>query len=200
MTQGVGGARHRVGCHKHSAHDDAAAAQVRHEEGRIKAMPAEQAHKQGKRSQHRDRNVERNTAHKPQVDAAEQHTRYGTADDIIGKAKKCRQNVNRPSRRQLRQRRGAGNAVHRVPGHDAAERDQQEAPCRKGRVHKVLAQAAKQALHHQNGKHCADDRDIQRYACGQAQSQQQTCHSGAAVLCCNGLSDRKAEQGFRHNR
>ena len=181
MAKGVGGAGHRVGCHKHCAHYDAAAAQVGQQIGRVKALAAEQAHKQGKGGQHRQRDVKRNAAHQPQINPADQHARHGAADHIIGKAQKCLHNIHRPSGRQVSKGRSTGNAIHSIPGHDAAEGDQQEAPGRKGRVHKVFAQAAEQAFHHQNGKHTAQNGNIQRHTGRQAQGQQQARHRSAAV-------------------
>ena len=197
MAKGVGGAGHRVGCHKHCAHYDAAAAQVGQQIGRVKAMAAEQAHKQREGGQHRHGNVKRNAAHQPQVDSADQHARHGAADYIIGKAPKRLHNIHRTSGCQIGKGRSTGNAIHSIPGHDAAEGDQQEAPCRKGGVHEVFPQTAEQALHHKNGKYAAQERDIQRHTGRQAQCQQQTGNRGAAVYYRGGLPGDKAENGFR---
>ena len=144
-------------------------------------MTAEQAHKQREGGQHRHGNVKRNAAHQPQVDSADQHARHGAAYYIIGKAPKRLHNIHRTSGCQIGKGRSTGNAIHSIPGHDAAEGDQQEAPGRKGRVHKVFAQAAEQAFHHQNGKHTAQNGNIQRHTGRQAQGQQQARHRGAAV-------------------
>ena len=144
-------------------------------------MTAEDHQEQPGSTDHGGGDLPGNAAGEQQIDAAGNQGQGGGADDAAGRAGEDGHQVHGLSRGQLSQRGSGRDTVHRVDSHQAAEGDQQEAPSGKSRVHDVVAQAAEEALDHQNGKHGTKDRDINRHLGRQGQGQQQARHQGRAI-------------------
>ena len=145
-------------------------------------MAAENRQEQPGGTDHGHGNLPGNAAGEQQVNAAGDQRDGGGADDTAGEARKQRQQIHRFSRGQLGKGGGGGNTVYAVNRHQAAKGDQQEAAACQGRVHNVVAQAAEEALDHQDCEHGAKNRDVYRHLGRQGQGQQQAGdHSGAII-------------------
>ena len=145
-------------------------------------MAAENRQEQPGRTDHRHGDLPGNAAGEQQIDAAGNQRDGGGADDTAGEAGEQRQQIHRFPRCQFGKGGGGGNAVNAVYRHQAAEGNQQEAAACQGRVHNVVAQAAEEALDHQDREHGAKHRDVYRHLSRQGQGQQQARdHSGAIV-------------------